>query len=63
MSKRELAKAYVKDYLDGEIDRRTFLKLLAGLGISAMAASAFATAFESNQAALAQGGKEGKPPK
>ena len=62
MSKRELAKAYVKDYLAGEIDRRTFLKLLAGLGISAMAASAFATAFESNQAALAQG-KEGKPPK
>ncbi len=61
MSKRELANSYVSAYLKKEIDRRAFIKLMTGLGISVVAASAYAAAFGANEAQAAR--PIGKPPK
>jgi hypothetical protein len=61
MSKAELANTYVSQYLKQEIDRRTFLRLLLGLGVSTVAGSVLAASFEA-RAAGAKGKPLGKPP-
>jgi hypothetical protein len=61
MSKVALANTYVSQYLRKEIDRRTFFKLLLGLGVSTVAASVLAASFEA-RAAGAKGKPLGKPP-
>ncbi len=60
MSRRELANSYVQGYLKKEIDRRTFIKLMAGLGVSLATAAAFAT--QSEAVGLGIGKGKGKGP-
>jgi hypothetical protein len=57
MSKSELASKYVNEYLTSEMDRHTFIKVMAGLGVSTVAASVFA--FTANPAFATDNGKNG----